>query len=95
MQFVCFITKVLQKLKLHSSQVECKWHAPKLLKRFKCGSPSKTTKKEESWCHNLSLGLATKVRVCKGASQKGSPGITSQAPGSVGDYEGMNPHTPR
>jgi len=36
----------------------------------------------------------TKARACKVASQEGSPGITSHAPGSVGEYEGMNPHTP-
>jgi hypothetical protein len=44
-------------------------------------------------CRNPSLGLATKAKVCKGASQKGSMGITSHALGSVGDCEGMNLHT--
>jgi len=28
---------------------------------------------------NLNLGLTTKARACKGASQKGSPGSTSHA----------------
>jgi hypothetical protein len=44
---------------------------------------------------NPSLGLATKARACKGAGQKGSPGITSHAPGSAGECEGTNPHTPK
>jgi len=43
--------------------------------------------------HNPNLGLATKARVCKGAGQEGSPRVTSHAPGSVGDCEGMNLHT--
>ncbi len=45
-------------------------------------------------CHNLSLGLATNVKACKGAGQEG-PRITSHAPKSVGECEGMNPHTPK
>jgi hypothetical protein len=45
--------------------------------------------------HNLSLGLATKARACKVAGQEGSPGVTSHAPGSVGECEGMNPHIPK
>jgi hypothetical protein len=43
-------------------------------------------------CHNPSLGLTTKARACKGASQEGSPGNTFHAPKSVGKCEGMNPH---
>jgi hypothetical protein len=46
-------------------------------------------------CYNPSLGLATKARVCKGARQEGSPRVTSHAPESVGECEGMNPHTPK
>jgi len=46
-------------------------------------------------CHNLSHGLAMKAKACKGASQKGSHGITSHAPGRVGKCEGMNLHTPK
>jgi hypothetical protein len=46
-------------------------------------------------CHNLSPGLATKAKACKGVSQRGSPGVTSHAHGSVGECEGMNPHTPK
>ncbi len=46
-------------------------------------------------CHNLSLGLATKAKACKGAGQKGSPGIASHAPGSVQECEGMKPHIPK
>ncbi len=33
-------------------------------------------------CHNLSLGLATKTRGCKVASQVGDQGVTSHAPGN-------------
>jgi hypothetical protein len=47
------------------------------------------------YCHNPSLGLTIKTRTCKGAGQKGSPGVTSHAPESVGECEGMNPHTPK
>jgi hypothetical protein len=46
-------------------------------------------------CCNPSFGLATKARACKGASQEGSPGVTSHAPKSVGECEGMNLHTPK
>jgi hypothetical protein len=46
-------------------------------------------------CHHLSLGLATKARACKGAGQGWSPRVTSHAPGSVKECEGMNPHTPK
>ncbi len=47
------------------------------------------------WCCNPSLGLVTKVGVCKGAGQEGSPWVTSHTPGSVGECEGMNLHTPK
>jgi hypothetical protein len=46
-------------------------------------------------CRNFSIGLATKAKACKGAGQEGSPGITSHAPRSVGECEGMNSHTPK
>jgi hypothetical protein len=46
------------------------------------------------WC-NLNLGLATNARACEGASQEWSLGITFHAPESVGECEGMNPHTPK
>ncbi len=48
-----------------------------------------------TYCCNPSLGLATKAKTCKGASQEGSPGITSCALESVGECEGMTPHTPK
>jgi hypothetical protein len=51
--------------------------------------------KQDCICCNLSLGLMTKARAYKGAGQEGSPGVTSYAPGNVGDCEGMNPHTPK
>jgi hypothetical protein len=47
------------------------------------------------FCHNPSLGLATKARACKVAGQEGSLGVTSCAPGSAKECEGMNPHTPK
>jgi len=46
-------------------------------------------------CHNPSLGLATKARASKGASQERSPGVTCHAFRSVGKCEGMNSHTPK
>jgi hypothetical protein len=49
---------------------------------------------EEGVCRNRSLGLTTKVRACKGAGQERSLVVTSHAPESVRDYEGMNLHTP-
>jgi hypothetical protein len=48
-----------------------------------------------SICHNPSLGFMTKARACKGVGQEGSLGITFHAPGNVGKFEGMNPHTPK
>ncbi len=45
--------------------------------------------------HNLNLGLTTQAKVCKGASQEGSPRVTSHIPENVGECEGMNPHTPK
>jgi hypothetical protein len=46
-------------------------------------------------CCNPSLGLATKARACEGVGQVGRLGATFHAPWSVGDCEGMNPHTPK
>jgi hypothetical protein len=46
-------------------------------------------------CHNFSFGFATKTRACKGVGQVGRPEITFHALGSVGECEGMNPHTPK
>ncbi len=46
-------------------------------------------------CHNFKLGLMTKARACKGASQEGSPRVTFCTFGSVGECEGMNTHTPK
>jgi len=44
-------------------------------------------------CHDPSFGIATKARVCKGASQEWSLKVTFHVIGSVGECEGMNPHT--
>jgi hypothetical protein len=49
----------------------------------------------EGECRNPSIGLTTKVRAYKGANQEWSLGITFHALGSVGECEGMNPHTPK
>jgi hypothetical protein len=50
---------------------------------------------KEFGCRNLNIRLATKARACKGEDQEGSPRITSHVPRSVGECEGMNPHTPK
>jgi hypothetical protein len=47
------------------------------------------------FCRNPTLGLTTKARACKSASQESNPGITFHAFGSVGACEGVNPHTPK
>jgi hypothetical protein len=46
-------------------------------------------------CRNPSFGLATKAKGLQGCGPRESPGITSHTLGSVGKYEGMNPHTPK
>jgi hypothetical protein len=46
-------------------------------------------------CRNLSLGFMTKAWVCKGVGQERSLGVTSHAPKSVREHEGMNIHTPK
>jgi len=37
----------------------------------------------------------TKTRAYKGADQEGNPKVTSHAPESVKEWEGMNPLTPK
>jgi hypothetical protein len=46
-------------------------------------------------CCNLNLGLVTKARGCKVAGQEKNPRVTSHAPGSAKECEGMNLHTPK
>jgi hypothetical protein len=46
-------------------------------------------------CRNLSIGLATKAKGCKVASQKGSPGVMPHAPNCVRECEGIDPHIPK
>ncbi len=41
-------------------------------------------------CHNPSLGLVTKARGCKVASQEGSSGVMPHAPESARKCEGIN-----
>jgi hypothetical protein len=48
-----------------------------------------------SLCRNPSLGFVIKARACKGAGQERSLGITFHVLRSVGECEGMNPHTPK
>ncbi len=45
--------------------------------------------------YELSLGLMTKARACKGAGREGSPKVTFHTIGSVGECEGLNPYTPK
>jgi hypothetical protein len=68
------------------------WTCRQIIKSLK--NKQKTILKMER-CHNPSLGLTTKARACKSAGQEGSPGVTSHAPGSAKECEGMNPHTPK
>jgi hypothetical protein len=44
------------------------------------------------WCHNPNLGLATKARGHKVASQEGSPGGRPHAPESARECEGIDVH---
>ncbi len=46
-------------------------------------------------CHNPNLGLATKARACEVGGQEWSPKVTFHVVESVGQCEGMNPHTPK
>ncbi len=43
----------------------------------------------------LALGSRPRQKGLQGCGPKGSPGVTSGTPGSVGKCEGMNPHTPK
>jgi hypothetical protein len=44
---------------------------------------------------NPSFGLATKAKGLQGCEPRGSPGVTSHTPGSVGKCEGVNLHIPK
>jgi hypothetical protein len=44
---------------------------------------------------NPNLGLVTKARACKRTKQEGDPKGTPYTPGSAGECERMNPHTPK
>jgi hypothetical protein len=50
---------------------------------------------QNQMCRNPNFGLATKAKGLQGCGPKGSPGVTSGTPGSVGKCEGVNPHTPK
>jgi hypothetical protein len=43
----------------------------------------------------LALGSQPRQKGLQGCGPKGSPGVTSGTPGSVGKCEGVNPHTPK
>jgi hypothetical protein len=45
--------------------------------------------------YNPSFGFATKAKGLQGCGPRGSPGVTSHSPGSVGKCEGVNPHVPK
>ncbi len=46
-------------------------------------------------CHNPSFGLTTKAKGLQGCGPRGSSGVTSETPGSVGKCEGVSLHTPK
>ncbi len=46
-------------------------------------------------CRNPNLGLTTKARGYKVSGQEKDPGVTSHAPGSAKECEGMNPQSPK
>ncbi len=46
-------------------------------------------------CRNPSFGLATKEKGLQGCEPRGSPRVTSETPGSVGECEGVSLHTPK
>jgi hypothetical protein len=51
--------------------------------------------KTHYYCRNPNLGLMTKARAYNCVGQEGNLGVTSHAPGNVGECEGMNPHIPK
>ncbi len=50
---------------------------------------------QKLFCRNPSFGLATKAKGLQGCRPRGSPGVTSETPGSVGECEGVSLHTPK
>jgi hypothetical protein len=46
-------------------------------------------------CRNPSFGLATNAKGLQGCGPRGSPGVTLETPGSVGECEGVSLHTPK
>jgi hypothetical protein len=44
---------------------------------------------------DLNFGFTTKARASKGVGWEWSLGVTFHVLGSVGECEGMNPHTPK
>jgi hypothetical protein len=62
----------------------------KALARFRCGNSQL-----EVIVATLALGSRPRQKGLQGCGPKGSPGVTSGTPGSVGKCEGVNPHTPK
>ncbi len=60
---------------------------------FLSSSPLLPSVLNVGYCSNPNLGLMTKARACKGASQEWSLKVTFHAPRSVEKCEGMNAHT--
>ncbi len=58
-------------------------------------SSSRTWKNMNHMCRNPSLRLMTRAMFAKVQAKRGSPRITFHALRSVGECEGMNPHTPK
>jgi len=53
------------------------------------------SQKQHVQCCNPSLGLATKAKGCKVASQERSLVVMPHALGSAKECEGIDPHTPK
>jgi len=49
----------------------------------------------KNFCRNPSFGLTTKAKGLQGRGPKGSPGVTSETPRSVGECEGVSLHIPK
>jgi len=64
---------------------QSKWFIAKTKRKNFGGTP----------CRNPNFGLTTKAKGLQGCKPRGSPGVTSHAPKSVRNCEGVNPHIPK
>jgi len=62
---------------------------------YNCNSMCNSKKIKRFNYHNPNLGLATKARAYEVVNQEWSSGVTFHAHENVGEWEGMNPHTPK